>query len=103
MTLLSVVSGCIRVSSHDQKADLVRQAERLRVWASVTGVPVIADVSEVGSGMNGSRPKLRKLLANPEITSIVVERRDRLGRMNTQLVESALTVFGRRRVVEGPG
>ena len=92
-----------RVSSRDQRADLARHAERLRVWASVTGVPVIADVSEVGSGMNGSRPKLRKLLANPEITTIVVEHRDRLGRMNTQLVESALTVSGRRRVVEGPG
>jgi hypothetical protein len=78
-----------RVSSHDQKADRARQVERLRVWASVTGVPVIADVSEVGAGMNGSRPKLRKLLANPGITTIVVEHRDGLGRMNTELVESA--------------
>ena len=88
-----------RVSSRDQKADLVRQAECLRVWASVAGVPVIADVLEVGSGMNGSRPKLRKLLANPDVTTIVVEHRDRLGRMNTELVESALTASGRRLVV----
>ena len=91
-----------RVSSHDQKADLGRQAERLRVWASVTGVPVVADVSEVGSGMNGSRPKLQKLLANPDVTTIVVEHRDRLGRMNTELVEAALIASGRHLVVVDP-
>jgi putative resolvase len=50
-----------------------------------SGIPVVTAVSEVGSGMNGSRPKLRKLLANPEVTMVVVEHRDRLGRMNTEL------------------
>jgi putative resolvase len=88
-----------RVSSHDQKTDLTRQVERLRVWASVTGIPVISVVSEVGSGMNDARPKLRKLLANPEVTTIVVEHRDRLGRMNTELVEAALSASGRRLIV----
>ena len=91
-----------RVSSHDQKADLARQASRLEAWASVTGIPVVSAVSEVGSGMNGSRPKLRKLLGNPDATTIVVEHRDRLGRMNTELVEAALTAAGRRLVVVDP-
>ena len=91
-----------RVSSHDQKADLARQAERLQAWASVTGVPVVAAVSEVGSGMNGDRPKLRKLLENPLVTTIVVEHRDSLGRMNTELIEAALTASGRRLVVVDP-
>jgi putative resolvase len=91
-----------RVSSHDQKADLARQADRLQAWASVTGVPVIAAVSEVGSGMNGARPKLRKLLENPLVTTIVVEHRDRLGRMNTELIEAALTASGRRLIVVDP-
>jgi putative resolvase len=49
--------------------------------------------------MNGSRSKLRKLLENPEVTTIVVEHRDRLGRMNTELVESVLLAVGRRLVV----
>ncbi|MDY7526511.1 MULTISPECIES: IS607 family transposase [unclassified Cryobacterium] len=88
-----------RVSSHDQKADLNRQADRLNAWAFASGLPVVSAVSEVGSGMNGSRPKLRKLLANPEVTTIVVEHRDRLGRMNTELVEAALSASGRRLVV----
>lgn len=88
-----------RVSSHDQKSDLVRQADRLHAWATATGMPIISAVSEVGSGMNGARPKLRKLLANPEVKLVVVEHRDRLGRMNTELVEAALQATGRRLVV----
>jgi len=94
-----------RVSSHDQKADLIRQADRLQTWASVTGMPVVAavsEVSEVGSGMNGARPKLRKLLENPLVTTVVVEHRDRLGRMNTELIEAALAASGRRLVVVDP-
>jgi putative resolvase len=91
-----------RVSSHDQKADLQRQADRLHAWATATGIPIVKTVSEVGSGMNGSRPKLRKLLADPAVTTIVVEHRDRLGRMNTELVEAALSASGRRLVVVDP-
>jgi putative resolvase len=49
--------------------------------------------------MNGSRAKVRRLLADPEVTTVVVEYRDRLGRMNTELVESALSANGRRLVV----
>jgi hypothetical protein len=39
-------------------------------------------VSEIGSGLNGQRPKLKKLLANPAVQTIVVEHRDRLMRWN---------------------
>lgn len=88
-----------RVSSRDQKSDLTRQADRLHAWAVMTGQPIIAAVSEVGSGMNGSRPKLQKLLQNPDVTTIVVEHRDRFGRMNTELVEAALTASGRRLII----
>jgi len=91
-----------RVSSPDQKADLQRQADRLHAWATATGIPIVRTVSEVGSGMNGARPKLRKLLADPAVTTIVVEHRDRLGRMNTELVEAALSASGRRLVVVDP-
>lgn len=55
--------------------------------------------SEVGSGMNGSRSKVRRLLADPKVTVVMVEHRDRLGRMNTELVEAALSAHGRRLVV----
>jgi putative resolvase len=88
-----------RVSSHDQKADLERQVARLSTWAVQAGLRVVRVESEVGSGMNGSRVKVRRLLADPDVVTVVVEHRDRLGRMNTELVESALTASGRRLVV----
>ncbi|MCL4449191.1 MAG: IS607 family transposase [Actinobacteria bacterium] len=92
-----------RVSSHDQRGDLDRQIARLVEWATTTEMRVVEVVSEVGSGMNGSRKKIRRLLSNPEVTTIVVEHRDRLGRMNTELVEAALQAGGRRLVVLDDG
>jgi putative resolvase len=46
---------------------------------------------------------VRRLLADPKVTIVVVEHRDRLGRMNTELVESALSAHGRRLVVLDAG
>jgi putative resolvase len=88
-----------RVSSHDQKADLDRQVARLSDWAATTGHRVVRVEAEVGSGMNGRRAKVRRLLGDPAVTTIVVEHRDRLGRMNTELVDAALAAAGRRLVV----
>jgi len=51
------------------------------------------------SGMNGARRKIRRMLADPKIGTLVVEHRDRLGRMNVELVEAALSASGRRLVV----
>jgi putative resolvase len=53
--------------------------------------------------MNGSRPKIRELLADASITVIVVEDRERLGRMNVELVEALLSGAGRSlRVMNEP-
>jgi putative resolvase len=92
-----------RVASHDQKADLDRQTARLTEWAAKAGHRVMRVESEVGSGMNGSRVKVRRLLADPEVTTVVVEHKDRLGRMNTELVEAALAAAGRRLVILDDG
>ncbi|MDX2547297.1 IS607 family transposase [Streptomyces sp. WI04-05B] len=88
-----------RVSSRDQKADLERQVARLSAWAAGAGHRVVRVEAETGSGMNGARSKARRLLADPEVTTVVVEHRDRLGRMNTELVEAALEASGRRLAV----
>ncbi len=53
--------------------------------------------------MNGSRTKVRRMLADPKVTVVVVEHRDRLGRMNTELIEAALAAHGRRLVVLDEG
>lgn len=92
-----------RVSSHDQKTDLERQVARLTCWAATTGGHVVRVECEVGSGMNGARSKVKRLLADPRVTTVVVEHKDRLGRMNTELVEAALSAHGRRLVVLDDG
>ncbi|MGW1260297.1 IS607 family transposase [Streptomyces sp. NPDC002513] len=104
---LAAVTGGVglyaRVSSHDQKAGLERQTARLAEWAAKAGCRVVRAESEVASGMNGARPKVRRLLADPAVTTVVVEHKDRLGRMNTELVEAALAASGRRLVVLDDG
>ncbi|KAA8820617.1 IS607 family transposase [Bifidobacterium rousetti] len=88
-----------RVSSADQKTDLTRQADRLKAFAINMGVESPEVVTETGSGMNDRRRRLNRILADPTVGTIIVERRDRLARMNAGLVESALKAAGRRLVV----
>ena len=85
-----------RVSSAGQKADLQRQADRLKAFALSMGVEAPEIVTETGSGMDDKRRKLKRLLADPTVGMIIVEHRDRLARMNAGLVESALKAQGRR-------
>jgi putative resolvase len=92
-----------RVSSHDQMSDLERQTARLAEWAAQAGHRVVRVESEIGSGMNGGRSKARRLLADPAVTTVVVEHKDRLGRMNVELVEAALSAHGRRLLVLDDG
>lgn len=88
-----------RVSSSDQKADLQRQADRLKAFAINMGASDIEVVSEIGSGVNDKRRKLNRILADPTVGTIIVEHRDRLARMNAGLIESALEASGRRLIV----
>lgn len=88
-----------RVSSADQKADLQRQADRLKAFALSMGVEAPEVVTETGSGMNDKRRKLNRLLSDPTVTTLIVEHRDRLARMNAGLVESALKAQNRRLIV----
>jgi putative resolvase len=55
--------------------------------------------TEVGSGMNGARSKVRRLPADPKVTIVVIEHRGRLARMNAGLADAALSAHGRRLVV----
>ena len=92
-----------RVSSDDQRADLDRQVARLTAWASAQDLPVGQVVCEVGSGLNGKRPMLRRILSDPDAKVIVVEHRDRLARFGVEHLEAALSAQGRRIVVADPG
>jgi putative resolvase len=91
------------LSSHDQRADLDRQVARLAGWATTNGHQVGEVVCEVGSGLNGKRPKLRRILSDPSASVVVVEDRDRLARFGVEHLEAALAAHGRRIVVADPG
>ena len=55
-----------------------RQVARLTAWAIERDLAVGQVVCEVGSGLNGKRPGLRRILSDPDAMVIVVEHRDRL-------------------------
>lgn len=88
-----------RVSGSDQKGDLDRQLSRLTEHAVSNKLFIVDTVKEVGSGLNGHRKGLMRLLGNPEVKTIVVEHRDRLMRFGFEYVESALAAQNRKVVV----
>ncbi len=88
-----------RVSSVDQRDDLERQAGRVVTGATAWGLSVDQVVTEIGSGMNGHRRKLTRLLSDPAVSVLVVEHRDRLTRFGFEHLSAALAASGRRVVV----
>ena len=93
-----VVAYC-RVSSADQRDDLERQAGRVAAGATGRGLAVSQVVTEAGSGMDGHRRKLTRLLSDLSATVIVVEHRDRLTRFGFEHLAASLAAAGRRIVV----
>jgi putative resolvase len=88
-----------RVSSSDQKTDLDRQVSRLLQFANAQNWLVAKTVTEIGSALNGHRPKLKQLLKDPSIKTIIVEHHDRLMRFGFEFVETSLAAQGRKLVV----
>lgn len=91
-----------RVSSADQRADLDRQVARVAAWVTGQDMAVSRVVTEVGSALNGRRKKFLGLLRDPDVTTIVVEHRDRFARFGAEYVEAALAAQGRRLLVVDP-
>lgn len=73
-----------RVLSHDQRADLDRQVAQLTLWATENPHSVGEVVAEVGSALNGERPRLRRVLSDPAATLLVMAHRDRLARFGVE-------------------
>ena len=91
--------GYARVSSHEQKEQLEPQANRLWAYAGQNDIALDRVVSEVASGLNDRRPKLRRLLSDPKVGTILVEHRDRLARFGVGLVQAMLEARGGRLLV----
>lgn len=88
-----------RVSSSDQKADLERQGDRLKAFAMNLGFDSPKVITEIASGMNGERKRLGEILSNSTYTPVIVEHKDRLARMNGELIIDALKAQDRKVVV----
>ncbi len=88
-----------RVSSSEQKSDLDRQAARVLIWATENGYKIDKVVTEVGSALNGHRRKFLALLGDLDVTTILVEHRDRFCRFGADYVEAALGAQSRQLVV----
>ena len=85
-----VVIYC-RVSSSENKTNLETQRDRLVAYCNAKGYSVSKIVTEIGSGVNDSRPKLERLLKDQEFTIIVVEHKDRLTRFGFNYIETLLS------------
>lgn len=86
-----------RVSSHKQKEDLARQADRMVAFANARGLEVVKVVTEVASGVNDERKNLTKLLKDESWGTLVVEHKDRLTRTGFNWFEVMLST--QRRTV----
>ena len=91
--------GYARVSSTEQKPHLENQANRLWAYAGQNGMLLDDVVSEVASGLNDRRPKLRKLLSDPTVHTMIVEHRERLARFGVGMVEAMLQARGGALIV----
>lgn len=79
-----------RVSSHDQKADLERQAQVLEAYCAAQGW-TYEIITDLGSGMNYRKKGLQRLLDDiiaDKVGRLVITHRDRLLRFGAELVFS---------------
>ena len=76
-----------RVSSHQQKDDLERQADRLYQFAVAKGYTVYKTVKEIGSGLNDNRQQLNKVLEDKNYNKLIIEHKDRLTRFGFRYIE----------------
>lgn len=88
-----------RVSSSENKANLVTQSKRLGDFATANGYTVLQEVKEIGSGLNDKRPKLKQVFNNKDWDILVVEHKDRLTRFGFEYLHMLAESQGRKIVV----
>jgi predicted site-specific integrase-resolvase len=89
--------GYARVSSHDQKDDLVRQTQYLKDFSQQNNIPNLEIIEDLGSGLNFKKKGLKKLISliiSSSIDTIYLTHKDRLLRFGTELIVSISKCFG---------
>jgi putative resolvase len=95
-----VVVAYARVSSSEQKQDLVRQRKRLE--DHLRGDPTAIFITDLGSGLNFKKRGLARLLGlilAGRVSSLVLTHKDRLLRFGFELVEQLVEAFGGKIVI----
>ena len=91
-----------RVSSNQQKPDLIRQIEALERFCLARGYIIDEVIEEIGGGLNYTRPQFLRLMTmieNKEIGILVIGFKDRLCRFGFEYFEHFLTVHEGRLIV----
>ncbi|GEM_PF-3132669 len=81
-----------RFSSSDQKSELDRQLATVVTAVTQQGFTVSKIVTEIGSGLNGHRPKLKRLLSDSSVKQIAIEHKDRLMRERRRICGIGSTI-----------
>ena len=84
---------------YSMKQDQIRQVDRLVDFCLAKGWVVDDIIEDVGSGLNDERKKLTKLLKDPTVKRIVVERQERLTRFGFHYLELLAELEGFEIVV----
>ena len=78
-----------RVSSHDQKQDLITQTQKLTAYCSAQGIDNVETIEDLGSGLNYNKKglgKLINLIINKKIKQLIINHKDRLLRFGSELI-----------------
>lgn len=87
-----------RVSSSENKDNLEKQLDRLRLYANAKGYQVVKEIKEIGSGLNDNRAKLNNLLKNDldTFSILLVEHKDRLTRFGFNYIDIMLNTHNKK-------
>ena len=91
--------GYARVSSYDQKEDLIRQSEVLNQAINVKNKMIISDL---GSGLNFKKKGLNKLInfvISGQVDSIYLTHKERLMRFGSELFFNICSYFGTKIII----
>jgi excisionase family DNA binding protein len=85
-----------RVSSHDQKSDLITQQNKLTHYATLNNFKNITPISDLGSGLNYKKKGLNlliNLILNHKVSHLILNHKDRLLRFGSDLIFNLCSHF----------
>ena len=89
-----------RVANSKNKQDCAKQSERLYNYSINSGYQIIEQVQEYASGLNENRPKLWKILNNPQDWDIlIIEHKDRLTQSGYSYIEKLVENTGNKIII----